>query len=74
MTEETKAAVAAKRERWETAMRDVLDDIWRRDQACQRINASLGADVDGWVRGKQAGYAHAAEMLGAALRDLTETP
>lgn len=73
MSEDTQAAVAAERERWETAMRDVLGDIRRRDQACQRLIASCPETTPDRVRGKQAGYAHAAEMLAAALRDLAET-
>jgi len=60
-------------ERWETAMRDVADDLTRRDQACLRLKAANG-DETGRLAGKASAYAHAAEMLRAAIASMKETP
>lgn len=61
--------------RWETAMRDVADDLTRRDQVCQRLKAEARRDRDAEVlHAKATTYAHAAEMLRAAIKDMKETP
>jgi hypothetical protein len=59
--------------RWETAMRDVADDLTRRDQACQRLIAENGFRKDR-IAGKASAYANAAEMLRAAIAAMKETP
>ena len=59
--------------RWETAMRDVADDLTRRDQACQRLIAENGFRKDR-IAGKASAYANAAEMLHAAIAAMKETP
>jgi hypothetical protein len=61
--------------RWETAMRDVVDDLTRRDQACQRLKANARRDRDAEVlHAKATTYAHASEMLRAAIASMKETP
>lgn len=61
--------------RWETAMRDVADDMTRRDQACQRLKAVARLDRDAEaLHAKATTYAHAAEMLRAAIAAMKETP
>lgn len=56
-------------ERWETAMRDVADYLGRLSSV--RSGNRDAADI---LRGKSAAYAHAAEMLRAAIKDMKETP
>lgn len=59
--------------RWETEMRDVADDLTRRDQACQRLKIGARLDRDAEVlHAKSAIYAHAAEMLRAAIARMKE--
>ena len=60
--------------RWETAMRDVADDLTRRDQACQRLKANARRDRDAEVlHARASAYAHTAEMLRSAIAAMKET-
>lgn len=65
--------VSMESDRWETAMRGVADDLTRRDQACQRLIAANGIGEDR-LTGKASAYAHAAEMIRAAIASMKETP
>ena len=60
---------------WTLAMQDAVADIHRRDQSCQRLAmvATDSAEKDR-LTAKSQGYAHAAEILAAAIRDAQETP
>lgn len=59
--------------RWQSEMRDVADDLTRRDQACQRLKANARRDRDAEVlHAKASAYAHAAEMLRAAIAGMKE--
>lgn len=68
-------AAAIERSHWSDAMEDVLDDLTRRDQAAQRLMHVATDEGDKQrCRAKAQAYAHAAEMLRAAIKQAKEGP
>lgn len=66
--------VAAERARWAEAMGDVADDLTRHADSCQTLIDVGGGNPSLRVEGKRAAYAHAAELLRAAIADAKATP